>query len=68
MLCPKQESPLKRASIDPALTLNGFQMQLAEQKPSLFPESLVFHAHQKHLTQGLFAGIIQACKFFITSC
>lgn len=62
MLCPKQER------FDPALTLNGFQMPLAEQKPSLSPESLVSHAHQKHLTQGLFAGINQACKIFIATC
>lgn len=62
MLCPKPER------FCPALTLNGFQTQSAEQKPSLFPESLVFHVHQKHLTQGLFAGKTQACKIFIAAC
>lgn len=62
MLCPKQEG------FDAALTLNGFQMPLAEQKPSPFPESLVSHAHQKHLAQGLSAGINQACKIFIATC
>lgn len=61
MLCPKQEG------CDPALTLNGFQTPLAEQKPSPSPESLVSHAHQRHLTQGLFAGTNQACKIFITT-
>lgn len=67
MLCPKQETPSKRSSLDSALTLNDFQMLLAEQKPSLFPGSLVFHAHRRHLTQGLFVGIIQDCKIVITT-
>lgn len=57
---------LNRAAFDHMLTLNGFQIQLAEQKPSLFLESLVFHVHQKHLTQELSAETVQACKVCIT--